>query len=201
MIQAALAAASLGMQAYSAFGPKSGPDYTNVTNQFKDRQASIKNFAANLAASRARYMASLKGMYDNAYARFSGNAEAGFAGRGLAVNGGAFASALATKAADYQFEGDLKFAGMEREDLNSVDSAEGVNSGAYMSAISGGPALQYSGDRADMGGFAQTLGRYSAVDWNSGKDTGSAGGPSGYGVEDSASYPRNSFRGNPLDLR
>ncbi len=177
-ITGSLMVAGLGMQAYSAFGPKKGPDYSGVSDQFRARQGQISAFAQNLAASRAKYMTSLKGMYDNAYSRFSGNAEAGFANRGLAVNGGAFASALAKKSADYQFEGDLQAVNMEREDLNSVDKAYGGNYGTYMSAISGGPSLQYQGDRADMGGFASTLGRYSANAFAPGpKDTyGNAAG-------------------------
>lgn len=154
--------AGVGLVAGAATGfmTKKGPDYSNVTNQFKARNAQIASFAASLGAARAKYMTSLNNMYNDAYTRFSGNAEAGFAGRGMAVNGGAFASALARESGRMSFEGANLAAGMEREDLRSVDNAYAGNGSGYMSSISGGPALQYNADREDMrsiGGFAGKL--------------------------------------------
>lgn len=145
----------------SLFGGGGGPDYSGVTAQYNARNAQIGAFAANLAQSRAKYMTSLNNMYNDAYSRFSGNAEARFANRGMSVSGGAFASTLAKEAGRMSFEGANLSAGMEREDLNSVDKAYGANSGGYMSAISGGPGMSYGADREDqraIGGFIGKLG-------------------------------------------
>lgn len=174
-ISGSLLAASVGMSAYGMFGPKSKPDYSGVTNQYNQRQSQIGEFAKSLASSRAKYLTSLNRMYNNAYARFSGNAEAGFANRGLAVNGGAFASALARKTAEYSDAGATAEAGMEREDLRSVDGAYGANSNGYMSAISGGPAMQFGADRQDsaaLGGFLSKLTDVSMETGGFGYDSG-----------------------------
>lgn len=150
----------LGGTVGGMFGGESGPDYSRVTGLFNERKASIQSFAKSLATARAKYLTSLNNMYNNAHARFAGNSEAGFAARGLGVNGGAFASALAKNVSDYQFEGDLAAAGMERDDLSKIDAAEGGNYSGYMSAISGGPGLQYGQENRQseqMGGFAMSL--------------------------------------------
>ena len=141
-------------------GGKKGPDYSNITRLYNERATQIGAFAQSLASARAKYLTSLNNMYNNAYARFSGTAEAGFANRGMSVSGGAFASALARKAAEYQDAGDVAAVGMEREDLGRIDQAYGANTGAYMGAISGGPGATFAADREDMralGGFAGKL--------------------------------------------
>jgi hypothetical protein len=176
VVGAAAALGSLGMSAYSAFGPHDGPDYSNATNQFNARNKQIESFASSLADARTKYLSSLNNMYNDAYSRFSGNAEAGFANRGMAVNGGAFASALAKKSAEYQSQLTPEVYKAESADLRSVDAAYGQNSGSYMSAISGGPGIQYQGDRQDMGSFAQLLGKYSQPTISGWMDNGSGGG-------------------------
>ncbi len=184
-------------------GGKSGPNMSGVKTQYEQRSAQIGQFAASLGAARAKYLTSLNNMYNSAYSRFSGNAEAGFASRGLAVNGGAFASALAKKSAEFQAELEPLAFTAEREDLYKVDQAYGVNSSAYMGALNGSAAMGYQGDREDMrsmGSFAGQLALRS-MGPSSGREYGSGGGANGYGVENPSAYPRNSFRGNPLDLR
>lgn len=163
------AGAALGMAAGGAIGgvvggmfdKDEGPDYSPVTAQFAARNAQIGEFSRNLASARAKYLSSLNNMYNTAYARFSGNAEAGFANRGMSVSGGAFASALARKSAEFQSQLEPTVYQAESNDLKSVDNAYGANSAGYMSAISGGPALKYGADRQDsrdMGGFVGKLG-------------------------------------------
>lgn len=167
-----LMAAGLGLSAYGMFGKrKTGaqykPDYSRVDSQYAARQSQIASFAQNLASSRARYMTSLNNLYNDAYTRFSGNAEAGFASRGLSVSGGAFASTLAKEAGRMSFEGANIGAGMEREDIRSIDGAYGANSNAYMGSLgqlaSGGlnaSVAAASEDRQDirsMGSFAGSL--------------------------------------------
>lgn len=89
-------------------------------NWFNQRADQISKFEISLNQARTRYLASLGNMYNQAYTRFSGNVEAGFASRGLAVNGGAFASALAKKTADYTAELTPTAYSAEREDLNNI---------------------------------------------------------------------------------
>lgn len=192
---------SLAMSAYSAFGKKKGPDYSGVKNQFEARNSQISAFAQSLASARAKYMTSLKSMYDNAYSRFSGNAEAGFASRGMSVSGGAFASTLARETGRMQQEGDVLAADMERDDLRSVDNAYGANSNGYMSAISSGPTAQYTGDRADTAGFASALGSAASVYSNAG-GAGSAGAkkPTNWWEADTRTAQAGRERANALQL-
>lgn len=163
MIEAVAGQALGGLAAYGIgqlLGPDGGPDYSNVTDQYNKRNSQISEFAQNLASARTKYLSSLNNMYNTAYARFSGNAEAGFAARGLQVNGGAFASTLAKQTALYQSQLEPQVYQAEASDLKSVDSAYGANSNSYLSAISGGPMAQYNGarqDAASAGGFANSL--------------------------------------------
>lgn len=132
---------------------KKGPDYSNITNLYNQRNIQIGQFAASLADARAKYLTSLNNMYNTAYSRFSGTAEAGFANRGLAVNGGAFASTLAKQTALYQSQLEPAVYQNEREDLGTIDKAYGANTNGYMTAISGGPALAFGADREDSKAF------------------------------------------------
>ena len=186
MIQEALGAATLGMGAYSMFGPKQGPDYSNVTERFNARNTQISEFAKKLAASRAKYMTSLNNMYNDAYSRFAGNAEAGFASRGMSVSGGAFASTLARETGRMSFEGANLEAGMEREDLRSEDAAYGGNSGAYMSAISGGPGMSFNADREDMRSIGSFAGKLAMMKY--GKNLGKT---DAYGNDFGSKYETN----------
>ncbi len=204
MVGALLAAGSLGMQAYSAFGSHAGPDYSSVKDQFEARNSQINEFARNLGAARARYLTSLNNMYSSAFSRFSGGEEVKYANRGLPVNGGAFASALAKKSAEYQSQLEPMAFNAEREDLNNIDAARGRNSSGYMSAISGGPEAAYKGGREDMGGFAQTLGRFAQPtinSWATPAPKYNAYSDSNSSVPDYRSSPSGYVPQNNLDLR
>lgn len=126
----------------------------------KDRRAEIESFAGSLATARAKYLTSLGNMYNQAYSRFSANVEPGFATRGLQVNGGAFASALAKQTADYQSQMESQAYGMERQDLNTVEAMR-QNTFASIFGQSGQMSLGgFQEDRADersLGGFAGQL--------------------------------------------
>lgn len=199
----AMIGASMGGMVGGMFDKDSGPDYTNVTNQFNARNAQIAGFAKQLAGARAKYLSSLNNMYNSAYARFSGNAEAGFASRGMSVSGGAFASTLAKQTAQYQSELEPLAFQAEREDLSRVDSAYGANSGSYMGAISGGPGMQYQAENQnmrDIGGFAGQLAmmKYGSTLRNSANAPGAT--PSG-AYENPTAYPRDQqYNYNRLDL-
>ena len=152
-----LLALSAGASAYSAFGPKQGPDYGSLDAIYSRRRQEIGDFAAQLTGARQKYLTSLGSMYDKAYTRFSGNAEAGFASRGLSVQGGAFASALAKESARYESElAPLAFQA-EREDLYKIDDAYASAAGMNASGRSGGPGMSFLAQRED----SQSLGRFT----------------------------------------
>jgi hypothetical protein len=125
------------------------------------RRSEIDNFAGQLSQARSKYLNSLQSMYNNAYARFSGNAEAGFANRGLAVNGGAFASALARETSRYQSELEPLAFQAEREDLNTVESLRQNLFGSEFGADVGERTARYQNNAENMraiGGFGTRLG-------------------------------------------
>lgn len=127
---------------------------------FAARRAEIGRFGESLASARAKYVGSLKTMYDHAYSRFTNNAEAGFAARGLQVGGGAFASALAKQTADYQAQLEPQVYQAERQDLGTLDNAYGNLFNADVAARSGSGNAEYTADRSDrqaLGNFAGQL--------------------------------------------
>lgn len=146
-------AVTTGASLYGAFGPKKGINYGYLDNLYSQRKGQIADFQSQLQAARTRYLSSLNNMYAQSYGRFSQNAEAGFANRGLAVNGGAFASALAKKSADYQAQLEPLAYQAEREDINAVDNAYGQAANMYAGGRAGGAGMEYQANRADSGAF------------------------------------------------
>lgn len=155
-ITGSLLAISAGSAAYSAFGPKPRVNYGYLDDIYSKRMGQIGDFQAQLNAARQRYLTSLGNMYNQSFNRFSQNAEAGFANRGLAVNGGAFASALAKKTADYQAQLEPMAYNAEREDLTRVDDAYGQAANMYAGGRQGGAGMEFQAGRED----SQALGRF-----------------------------------------
>lgn len=170
-ITGSLLAANTAAGLYGAFGKKSGPNYGDADALYSKRLGEIGDFKNTLDMARSKYLASLGNMYNDAYSRFSGNAEAGFANRGLAVNGGAFASALAKKTAEYQSELTPLAYNAEREDARYVDSAYAGAASMNASMRSGGPIAQYNAGRED----SAALGRLSGNLLNYGLQGGFTG--------------------------
>ena len=122
------------------------------------RLASIDSFSQALSASRAKYLANLNNLQNLTMQRFAPNLEAQYAGRGLNVGGGAFASALAKKSAELQAQGLLDASTLERADLTSVGQ---MRDSAYAGQV--GQSVQYGMNQntLDYGSNAQ-LGNLSA---------------------------------------
>lgn len=121
---ALLAAGPVGMAALGADMMMGGDgDGGGGYNEamFRSRMNQIQDFEKALAGARSRYLASVGNLYQNSYNRFAQNAEASFANRGLAVNGGAFGAELARKSADYQASLEPMALQAEREDVMSVE--------------------------------------------------------------------------------
>lgn len=132
-ISLSLMAAGTGISAYQAFkGQKSDNRQEIIDVYAARRMGEINDFANTLATVRQRYMTQLNNFQNYAFQRFMPQAEAQFAGRGLQVSGGAYASELARKSADYQNEGLLTAAQMEREDLGNVESMRQATRNAQM---------------------------------------------------------------------
>lgn len=146
----------------SLFGKKGQPWYDE--GWFAERSAQINTFEQKLAASRAKYLTSLKGMYDRAFTRFTQNAEPGFANRGLSVDSGAFATALARQTADYESQLAPVESEWERQDLGTVEGMRGNLFGQKVAAKSGASNLAWGADREagqSAGKFAASLGDYA----------------------------------------
>lgn len=157
---------------------------------FNERINQISEFDSKLASARTKYLTSLNNMYNDAYTRFTANAEPGFASRGLSVSGGAFATALANKAAEFQAQLTPLAFQAEREDLGAVDSARAGLFSQKAGAKFGAAGREYDNYMANqraVGQFAGTL----ATQWIGGMGSepkqynnyggGSGGfGPSGY---------------------
>ncbi len=153
----------VGGAVYGGLQKKKGIDYSYLDNLYAQRKARIGDFQSQLNAARRRYLTSVGSMYDQSYGRFSQNAEAGFAGRGLAVNGGSFASALAKKTADYQAQLEPMAYNAEREDLASVNNAYDAADNMYAAGRSGGPMTEYTANREDSSSFGRALGNFTQL--------------------------------------
>lgn len=156
---------------------------------FNDRRNQIEDFEKNLAGSRARYLTSLGNMYNQAYARFSGNAEAGFANRGLSVNGGAFASALARQTADYQAQMEPQAFQMEREDLGKVQDLYGGLFSTKVGAKSGAHNMNALNARAEQQSLGNFIGQLGMMGARAGMSNGSWGGGNKLGTMKPGSAP------------
>ena len=183
-----------GLMGSGIFGGERKPWYDE--GWFNQRRAAIGQFEQNLAGARARYLTSLGNMYNQAYSRFSGNAEAGFAARGLQVNGGAFASALANKTADYQAQLEPAAFEAEREDLGNVQNLYAGLFSAQTAAKAGQANTMYNtgvqNDRS-LGRFVGQLGLMSASAYmNKGAGAGETSAP-GHFDPGGNSVPRGDF--------
>ncbi len=88
------------------------------------RQQQIGDFSNSLATARQNFLTQTNQLQQDAFKRFAPQAEAQFAGRGLDVTGGAFQSALAQKAAEYQNNLIASQADQQRQDLMSVQNLQ-----------------------------------------------------------------------------
>lgn len=137
---------SLGGSLGGAFGsnPNAGFNPSRLNDIFSDRDRQIGNFANQLAQARQQYYQTTLPQFQKfAMSRFMPQIESNLAGRGLQVSGGAFGSALARQAADFQAQQSLGQYQDTRTDLNNVNSAYGQNFNGLLGATSqniGAPA-------------------------------------------------------------
>lgn len=119
------------------------------------RSGQIDSFAKELAAFRDKYASQIRSFGTNAFNRFSGDAEAGYAAKGFAPNGGAFQSALARKAAEIQDNEMNTLGQMEHGDIGAVDNARAGLFGAQAGFSPSGPSSD-PGSQA-LGGLSSAL--------------------------------------------
>ncbi len=176
-------------------GGGSGPSYDE--SWFAQRTAQINKYALDLNSARASYLSSLGNMYNDAYTRFNNNLQPGFANRGLGVDSGAFAQALAYKSSEYSAQLAPEAYKAQREDLNNIDKARGNMWSTEIGARTGSRDLAYKEDQENsraLGGFAMNAGLALA--------TGGASVPVQAGMAGMNNY--NSYGGQPtgnkLDL-
>lgn len=127
MLPAILAAVSAGTAVAGALRktPMQGYSKGDLDWLAAQRANEIDSFASQLASLRQRYASQLATFGTNTFNRFSPAAEASYAGKGFAPNGGAFQSALAKKAAEIQDAETLSLFNQENSDIRAVDSARG----------------------------------------------------------------------------
>lgn len=126
-----------------------------------NRRSEIASFEKTLAAARASYLTSLGNFYNNSFNRFAPQAEAMYAGRGLQVTGGAFQSALAKQAADYNASLSTTAYEDEREDAKTVEGLRQNLFGSTFDADARERGMKYQNKNENMkaiGGFAGQLG-------------------------------------------
>lgn len=107
------------------FGGGSGVSTAGMQQSYERRLADINSFAGQLDAARAQYLTSVGNMYTQAFSQYMPQAEANFAGRGLQVNGGAYASALGRETAGYQAQLTPLAYQQQLQDLNNVQNLKG----------------------------------------------------------------------------
>lgn len=174
----------------------------NLINQ---RRGEIDDFARQLATARAKYVTSLGNMYQNSFNRFSQDAEARFANRGLAVNGGAFAAALARETSRYQSELEPLAFNAERDDLTRVESMRDSLFGNLFKADVGERGAKYKANQdmwQGLGNFAGTAAlMYAFPPAGAAKMAmDSQGGRGGWGGQNQYASLGNRRYGNRLSL-
>ena len=176
MVVGGILGAGLG---YLGSQKSKGPSFDQ--SWFDARTAQINQYENALAGARTSYLTSLGNMYNDAYKRFNANIQPSFASRGLQVDSGAFAQALAYKSSEYSAELAPAAFAAQREDLNSVDKARGAEWATEVGAKTGGATLGYNTDVASsvamgksaMDSFGKLAGLYGSS--NPGAYTPSAG--------------------------
>jgi hypothetical protein len=121
-----LAAGSLGLGVAGLLRKPTNYGYSKGDLDYlaAQRSGEIDSFSKQLAELRARYNTQITNFGNNTFNRFSPNAEASYAAKGFAPNGGAFQSALARKAAEIQDSEMMNMLNLEHGDIGAVDSAK-----------------------------------------------------------------------------
>ena len=141
-------------------GGSNGVDMTPMYNLYNQRMGQINDFSNQLAQARSKYITSVNNMYNTAYNQYLPDAQAAFAGKGLAVNGGAFAAELARRAAGYQAQLTPLAFQQETADLNSVNASRNSAWGALAGAQGNASmwnAQNEASNQAALGGLAGKL--------------------------------------------
>jgi hypothetical protein len=86
----------------------------------KRRALEIDAFRNDLRTNRESFAGKLRLLQNRVFNRFASQTESQFAGRGLSISGGSFASALGKRGTDIQFQEDVNQFDRERQDLTAV---------------------------------------------------------------------------------
>jgi hypothetical protein len=116
--------AAMGAGAFGGSSSGNGYNQTQLDTIIGQRNNQINQFAQALSSARNQYYnVTLPKFQTYAMSRFMPQIEAQYAGRGLQVSGGAFGSALARAAGDFQAQQSLGQYQDTRNDLSAVDQA------------------------------------------------------------------------------
>lgn len=158
------------------------PKGTIDQSQYNSRSADIDKFEKQLSEARGNYESSLRNMYSTAFNQYMPNIEAQYAGHGMQVSGGGFASALAKVSAMNTAQMLPQVYDAQRQDLNTVqgyrNSLFGAQTGANNAMSMANLQNDYSSSMYDrqrqdqmmgqLGGFAMNAGLLYATGGMSG---------------------------------
>lgn len=163
---AALIAGGLGQAGVFGGGKTRNYGFTkeDIERKIAARGAEIDSFSKELAQMRSQYMAMIPGIQDAAYKRFGGDAAASFGAKGIGVDSGAFASALARAAIPMQADMYGQAFQTGTENLKAVDNSRGNAFSAGLGAVSANTSAPQTtqnplwGTLGGLGGMAMMAG-------------------------------------------
>lgn len=188
----AAAAVSAGIGAASDAGlfgkPKQyGFTKEDIQRSIAARGAEIDTFSRELAQMRSQYLAQIPGLQEAAFKRFGGDAAAQLGAKGMGVDSGAFASALARAAIPMQADMYGKAFDTGTDNLKTVDTARGSLFSSGVAAMAGntstptpnpvGAALGRFAGQAGMMALSQGLTPAGTVATPAGASMGNMGLP------------------------
>ena len=152
---------------------------------YEQRRREIQSFSNMLAAARNGYRNSIMSLGNDSFARFMPIAHAAFAGKGLQVNGGAYASALAKESAKTSAEMLPSVYEAERGDLTAVENQ-------YANLFGSESAARNSQFTADANRADARMGQYGEL-----ISKGIGAGATAYGT---GGGPGSSWRTSPTAM-
>lgn len=154
---------SIGGSIGGMFGQNQAPGYSKGDLDYiaSQRSQQIGNFSNQLAQARQQYYETTLPNYQKyAMSRFMPQIESNLAGRGLQLSGGAFGSALARQAGDFQAQQSLGQYQDTRGDINNINNAYGQLAGAQLGG--GFQNMQNPAPNNNMANLTGQLGQIGA---------------------------------------
>ncbi len=163
--------AAIGGVAGGVFGYMGSDEegYSLPWDQYNARLAQISDYSSKLEGATNQYATAVSNMYNTAFTQYLPKAEAAFAGRGLQIDSGAFASELAKTSADLTSRGLVDVAKQRIGNVSSVESQYGNAWDAMFGASVGSNKAGFDNANANMAGLGQAavgIGKLGLMGYN-----------------------------------